>query len=66
MKPPCEDYPCCGHGDGGCPNKDGSFNCSQCGKKLPKKSGSSICARCEKKNMKRWDDGGDFDYSMNY
>lgn len=63
---PCEDYPACGHGDGGCPDNDGRFNCMQCGRKLPKKSPSSICLKCEKRMMKQWEDGGDFDYSMNH
>lgn len=68
----CEDYPCCGHEDGGCPNHDGSFNCASCGRKMPKNSPSAVCAKCHK----RWErqrrtmgedgPGGDFDYSMNY
>lgn len=47
--PYCEDYPCCGHGDGGCPNHDGSFNCCRCGRKLPKHFHSSMCSKCEQK-----------------
>lgn len=42
----CEDYPCCGHGDGGCPNEDGSFNCAHCGARLPKRARSSLCNAC--------------------
>jgi len=45
----CEDYPCCGHGDGGCPNSDGSFNCVFCGRKLPKNARSSMCSGCQKR-----------------
>lgn len=67
----CEDYPCCGHEDGGCPNADGSFNCAQCGGKLPKDSPSAICRKCHRRNQRRMDGdgyepGGDFDCSMNY
>ena len=39
----CEDYPCCGHEDGGCPNPDGSFNCAGCGAKLPVNATSALC-----------------------
>lgn len=42
----CEDFPCCGHGEGGCPNSDGTFNCCTCGSKLPKNSRSSMCKAC--------------------
>lgn len=47
----CEDYPCCGHEAGCCPDR-----CSRtgrqmnmvctCGKKLPLSNRSSICDRC--------------------
>ncbi len=49
--PRCEDYPCCGHEDGGCPNADGSFNCASCGRKLPKNSASAVCVKCHR----RWE-----------
>ena len=46
----CEDYPCCGHGDGGdsggCPDAQGRFNCTVCGKKLARNVSSSMCGRC--------------------
>lgn len=42
----CEDYPCCGHSNGECPNSDDTFNCCQCGKKLKKDTTSSLCNRC--------------------
>lgn len=48
MSARCEDYPCCGHEDGGCPNRDGTFNCARCGKKLPKNNKSSLCNKCIK------------------
>lgn len=41
----CEDFPCCGHELGQCPNEDGSFNCV-CGARLPKHSRSSLCETC--------------------
>jgi len=45
----CEDWPCCGHEEGGCPNSDGSYNCAECGKKLPKHSQSAVCEKCHRK-----------------
>jgi hypothetical protein len=48
----CEDYPCCGHGPaplgdgGGCPDRQGRFNCVTCGTKLRRGATSAICARC--------------------
>jgi hypothetical protein len=65
----CEDYPCCGHEDGGCPNSDGTFNCCTCGAKLPIDSTSAMCRRCHREMDRREDGyemGGDYDYSMNY
>ena len=63
----CEDFPCCGHSLGDCPDSNGSYKCVQCGKRLPKNSPSSICDKCIKRMMKYMDDGrDDFDYSMNY
>ncbi len=44
----CEDYPCCGHEDGGCPDKDGCYSCCDCGCKLPKDATSAMCASCRK------------------
>jgi hypothetical protein len=65
--PRCEDYPCCGHEDGGCPNTDGSFNCASCGRKLPKNSPSAICVKCHKRHERGWRNGDiDHDHSMDY
>lgn len=63
--PRCEDYPCCGHESGDCPDSSGRMTCVECDKKLAKNASSSICASCLKR-MSRRDYGGDFDYSMNY
>jgi len=41
----CEDYPCCGHEDGGCPDEEGRFRCI-CGTLMPPRSKYSICLRC--------------------
>jgi len=62
--PRCEDYPCCGHTDGECPNTDGSFNCATCGRKLPKKSPSSICQKCHRRmeRAQQHDPYGDLNY----
>lgn len=59
----CEDYPCCGHEDGGCPNHDGSFNCARCGRKMPKNSPSAVCTKCHSVwNRQRFDDLDDPSY----
>ena len=42
----CEDYPCCGHEQGDCPDSEGRFNCVECGKRLKKNATSSICEKC--------------------
>jgi len=60
----CEDYPCCGHGDGGCPNQDGTFNCATCGGKLSKHAESSICEKCQRRHRDNYEHL-DWDYSMN-
>jgi len=67
----CEDYPCCGHEAGDCPRVDSAgrerFRCvGGCGKELPAGARSSICARCQRANVRRWLDGDDHDYSMNF
>lgn len=65
----CEDWPCCGHGDD-CPEHDVRGNevwkCVECGRRLPLKATSSICSKCQRRLSKELEDGGDFDYSMNY
>ena len=54
-KPPqnegrCEDYPCCGHEVGGCPDRDKqgneTYRCASCGRRLPPMSPSSLCSKC--------------------
>ena len=64
--PRCEDYPCCGHEDGGCPNTDGTFNCCECGGKLKKNASSALCDKCTRRLHRRIADGDfDHDHSMN-
>ena len=46
MNSRCEDFPCCGHEPGDCPDESGRFTCVMCGVRLPKKAPSSICRRC--------------------
>ena len=53
--PRCEDYPCCGHEPGDCPDSQGRMSCVECGKRLPKTASSSICSACMKR-MSRRDD----------
>lgn len=60
----CEDYPCCGHEPGDCPDSKGRMTCVECGKQLSAKATSSICAKCLRR-MSRQDSGGDHDYSIN-
>jgi len=63
----CEDYPCCGHESGDCPDSSGRMKCVECGKRLPRTATSSICARCLRRmNSRHYDEDLDHDYSMNY
>ena len=62
----CEDYPCCGHENGDCPDAQGRMTCVECGKRQSKKATSSICPKCQRALSMRYDDYGDHDYSMNY
>jgi len=62
----CEDYPCCGHEAGDCPDSSGRMTCVECGKRLAKNATSSICAKCLKRMARRSWDGDDYDCSMNY
>jgi Zn-finger protein len=59
----CEDYPCCGHEPGDCPNHraDGSevWRCVECRKKLPRNARSSICNACLKRAERRFANGED-------
>ena len=67
MSTRCEDYPCCGHEDGGCPNSDGAFNCATCGARLGMNAHSSLCRKCMKRLIESIDNGSfDHDDSMNY
>ena len=57
----CEDFPCCGHEAGDCPDSEGRFTCvGGCGKRLPKNARSSICAGCSRKRARsfRYDGTG--------
>lgn len=53
MSTRCEDYPCCGHEPGGCPNEDGSFSCCRCGIRMPKGNRSAMCNRCHEYYRRR-------------
>jgi len=44
----CEDFPCCGHEAGDCPDSHGRMKCVECGKRLPRTATSSICVRCQR------------------
>lgn len=50
--PMCEDFPCCGHEQGCCPNYDASGRQLDmvciCGKRLPLNNPVSICNSCLK------------------
>ena len=62
----CEDFPCCGHEAGCCPDYDESGNqlnmrCT-CGAVVPLSSSSSLCAACLRRGDEDgydpdWDDG---------
>ncbi len=63
----CEDYPCCGHEPGDCPDSSGRMKCVECGRRLPKNASSSICPKCLRNMNDRFDRGDDdHDFSMNY
>jgi len=67
----CEDYPCCGHEAGDCPETDSQgrqrWRCVDCGKLLPLKASSSLCTTCYRRMESRIRNGrDDFDYDMNY
>lgn len=54
----CEDFPCCGHEPGDCPDAAGRMKCVECGKRLAKNAASSICPKCVKRLQARdFDDG---------
>jgi hypothetical protein len=44
--PHCEDFPCCGHEPGDCPDSEGRMKCVGCGKRLPRNAARSYCAKC--------------------
>ena len=56
----CEDYPCCGHARGECPETDSKgrerWRCVDCGKLLPISATSSICAKCQRRMAQRPED----------
>lgn len=62
----CEDFPCCGHELGDCPDSRGRMTCVECGKRLPTTATSSICTKCRRNMARRHDSDLDHDYSMNY
>ncbi len=45
----CEDFPCCGHDAGDCPDSQGRFTCVECGKRLARTATSSICLKCQRR-----------------
>jgi hypothetical protein len=64
--PRCEDFPCCGHAFGDCPDASGRMTCVECGRRLPRNAASSICAKCQLRRKQMSEDDLDRDYSMNY
>lgn len=64
--PTCEDYPCCGHEAGDCPDSEGRFKCVICGRRMPIGQTSSICNYCRsnRRRMERFleDDSRDYEY----
>lgn len=53
----CEDYPCCGHEAGDCPDSSGRMKCVECGKRLAKTATSSICPKCQRAiYLRSWED----------
>lgn len=64
----CEDFPCCGHESGCCPDFDDSgkqlnMKCT-CGATIPLKARYSICDDCMDRSRRSDGDDGDFqDYN---
>lgn len=60
----CEDFPCCGHEQGCCPDyRNGrqiNMRCT-CGASVPLRSHSSICRDCRQAMQDRFDDGYGYD-----
>jgi hypothetical protein len=62
----CEDYPCCGHAAGDCPEIDAKgrevWRCVECGKRLKAGATSSICPKCTRDlNRRAWgDESGEY------
>jgi hypothetical protein len=58
----CEDYPCCGHEQGCCPDFDPetgeqlNMKCT-CGASVPINSRSSLCSSCLNFDMDDFEDG---------
>jgi hypothetical protein len=53
---PCEDYPCCGHEPGDCPDSQVT---------LRSLADVCDCPMCQRRADDGTESGGDFDYSMN-
>lgn len=52
--PRCEDYPCCGHEPGDCPDAQGRFKCVGCGRRVPRTRHNSYCSdRCMRRDIQR-------------
>lgn len=51
----CEDYPCCGHEAGDCPDEEGRMTCVECGGRLPKNAASSMHPKCQKRFLAQLD-----------
>lgn len=70
----CEDFPCCGHESGCCPDYDESGNQLNmkcvCGATVPLNSRSSLCRTCLNDDIHRgsdeYDDYGDYDDYVDY
>lgn len=60
----CEDFPCCGHEPGDCPEIDKSgrevWRCVECGGRLPRSATSSICRKCTRAMQRRIANGEDY------
>lgn len=59
----CEDFPCCGHGPGECPQTDRNgrpvYRCVDCGRPLRRSATSSICERCMRAAHRRFAETGE-------
>lgn len=50
----CEDFPCCGHEAGDCPDAQGRMKCIGCHRRVPRTRPNSWCSdKCQRADLRR-------------